>query len=242
MSLTKYGLNLFICCALGLLSTACGAKEDVVPSKSTTQPSTKSDKPESVSTEKVRAALRSPDEDVSETSLGTLVIRQSNDSTNTPGKIFLNGELIYTARSEEIQPNHRGRPFSLRLISFDTNKKKQPDFQITKMVLEERSWTCQHIVLDFTGPKVWLSKRFPEGFQRGQCFEMTWVRWEKNLAYFYFGADESDWEKGKYRGLTAAYNPKLKAVFEHVDIPPPPRRASLVPRPVHLIEAEKKGL
>lgn len=101
------------------------------------------------------------------------------------------------------------------------------------MVVEERSWTCQYIVLDFTGPKVWISERFPkEAFQKGECVEMTWVRWEKNLAYFYFGADDQDWENGVYRGWVEGYNSKLKAVFGPVDAPPPPKKYSLVPKPI----------
>lgn len=187
--------------------------------------------PSAVSTEQISEALRSPDEDVSETLLGTLVIKHFGDSRNSPGKIYLNGDLIYTARQQEALPHLRGAPFRLYSVSFQTNGKKQPDFRITRMVIRETSWTCQYIVLDFTGPKVWISERFPkDAFQKGQCVDMTWVRWERQAAYFYFGADEQDWEKGVYRGWVEGYNPKLKAVFGPVDAPPPPKGASLVPK------------
>lgn len=157
--------------------------------------------------------------------LGTLTIRRSNDETDTPGKLFLNDELIYTARQQEALPHFRGRPFNLLAISWDGEWNR-----ISRIVIKESNWTCQYLVMDFTGSKVWISKRFPEGFQGGQCLDMTWVRWEKELAYFYFGADHQDWEKGKYRGWVEGYNPKLKNVFGPVDAPPPPRNASLVPK------------
>lgn len=158
--------------------------------------------------------------------LGTLTVRRSNDETDTPGKLFLNGELIYTARQQEVLPHFRGRPFGLWAIDWQWKGER-----IWRMVVEERSWTCQYVVLDFTGPKVWISKRFPEGFQGGQCFDMTWVRWEKDVAFFYFGFGDQYWEKGKYLGWKEAYNPKLKDVFGPVDAPPPPRNASLIPKP-----------
>ena len=236
-------LNHFTCCLLALSTSSCSAKDNTEHPKIQTQPSNETRKPAtSVTTEKIRATLSTTDERVFETPLGTLVIKRSDNVANIPGKIYLNNELIYTARSEGTYPDTKGMPFNLSAVNWEENGKARPQYRITRLVVQEISYTCQYIVLDFTGPKVWLSKRFPEGFQRGQCFEMTWVRWEKNLAYFYFGADESDWEKGKYQGWVEGYNFKLKAVFGPVDAPPPPRRASLVPRPVHLIEAEKKGL
>ena len=187
--------------------------------------------PRVVSAETIHDALRRDDDDVSETLLGTLVVRRSNDATGTPGKIFLNGELIYTARQQEALPRYRGRPFGLRVVSFQSNEKELPEFRVTRMVVEESNWTCQFFVLDFTGDKVWISERFPkEAFQNGPCMDMTWARWETNLAYFYFGADDSDWERGRYRGWVEAYNPKLKAVFGPVAGPPPPRKYSLVPK------------
>lgn len=184
-----------------------------------------------VSADKIREALRTDDEHISKTLLGPLVIKPRDDSTNSSGKILLGGELIYTARQQEELPYYRNRPFSLRSVSFQTNGKDLPDFRITRMVVEERSWTCQYIVLDFTGDKVWISERFPkEAFQKGRCVDMTWARWEKNAAYFYFGADDSDWENGVYRGWVEGYNPKLKAVFGPVKAPSPPRQYSLVPK------------
>lgn len=243
MTHTKLILSLIICSALAL-SALASAKDNPAQAKSPAQPSAQVGKPETVSAEKIRAALRSPDEDVYQTSLGTLVIRRSDDTSNTPGKIFLNGELIYTARSEELIPHLRGRPFNLRPISFDSNDKKLPHFRITKMVVEESSYTCQYIVLDFTGPKVWISERFPKKtFQGGECVDMTWVIWEKRGAFFYFGDDARDWSKDGYHGWVAGYNPKLKKVLEPVnlDAPLPPKGYSLVPKPTHLLEAERKG-
>lgn len=230
MTLIQRSLNLFACCVLALSSSACGAQDDPAQPKSPAQPRTAASKPASaVSAEQIRAALRSPDERVFETLLGTLIIKRSGNSTRTPGKIFLNDELIYTARSDGAYPDPEGVPFNLSEVDFDTNNKRPPDYRVTKMVVKEGSYTCQYIVLDFTGPKVWISKRFPEGFQRGECLEMTWVRWIKLGAYFYFGASYHDWDKDGYRGHIEGYNSKLKAVFANVDAPPPPKDASLVP-------------
>ena len=90
-------------------------------------------------------------------------------------------------------------------------------------------------MLDFTGPKVWISQRFPKdaGSRGGECLEMTWVRWEKTLAFFYFGAEDYLWDKDGYHGWVEGYNPKLKAVFGPVDAPSPPKYCSLVPRPTN---------
>lgn len=229
MRVRRHGWGRGFLAAMALL-----ASHAVAETGSATSPSARSathSVPRVISVEAIRTALRPDTEDVSETLLGTLVIRMSDDATDTPGKIFLNGELIYTARQQEALPQHRGRPFNLRLVSFDDNGKDLPEFRVTRMVVEESNWTCQFVVLDFTGEKVWISERFPkEAFQKGRCVDMTWARWEKNLAYFYFGADESDWEKGRYRGWTEGYNPKLKGVFGPVDAPPPPKNYSLVPK------------
>ena len=62
---------------------------------------------------------------------------------------------------------------------------------------------------------------------------MTWVRWEKTLAFFYFGAEDYLWDKDGYHGWVEGYNPKLKAVFGPVDAPSPPKYCSLVPRPTN---------
>lgn len=196
-----------------------------------TAPSTEHPVPRVVSAETIRDALRAEKEYVYKTLLGALVVRLSDDATDTPGKILLNGELIYTARQQEALPQHRGMPFNLRVVSFQGNEKKFPEFRITRMVVEESSWTCQFVVLDFTGEKVWISERFPkEAVQNGPCMDMTWARSQNRLAYFYFGADESDWKKGRYQGWVKGYNLKLKAVFGPVDAPPPPRDVSLVPK------------
>ena len=229
MQIVKRVLELCVCGAFGMSS--CYAVGEVsaqaVSSTQTAEPASGA----TVSAAKIREALRAPDEESSNTPLGILVIKSSNDSTHTPGMIFLNGELIYTARKQEAIPHLRGRPFNLSRIDFQTNGKNHPEYRITRMVVEERSWTCQYIVLDFTGPAVWISERFPkEAFQKGRCVDITWVRWEKQLAYFYFGADDQNWEKGRYRGWVEGYNPKLKAVFGPVDAPPPPKGASFVPK------------
>lgn len=236
MTPVQCSLSLFTCCVLVLSLSACDAKDNIAQSKSPAQPSAGVNKLAStVSAELIRAALRSPDEDVSQTLLGTLGIKSSDDSTNTPGKIFLNGELIYTARSEEAHPDSRGKPFNLQAISFDTNNKNYPEFRITKMVVEERSDTCQHIVLDFTGPKVWISERFPKdaGSRGGECLELTWVEWQKNIGIFYFGDEYHLCDKEGYHGWTAAYNPKFKKIMEPVYVPPPPKHCSLVPKPTN---------
>lgn len=234
--LIKRSLNLLTCCAIALSLSACDGKgkDNTTRTKSPAKPSATANKPApTVSAEQIRAALRSPDEDVKQTPLGTVAIRRSDDSTNTPGKIFLNGELIYTARSEEVIPHLRGRPFNLDVVDWEENGKERLNYRITKMVVREISYTCQYIVLDFTGPKVWISNRFPKGSGSTGCLDLTWVRWEKNLAFFYFGADESDWDKDGYHGWVEGYNPKFKEVFGPVDAPPPPKHCSLVPRPTN---------
>ena len=227
MLILKRSVDFFVC---GIVTfSACCAANNLSPQGPTVGQSKESTL--TVSASQIREALRSPDERIFQTLLGTLVIKSSNDITRTPGKMFLNDELIYTARQDEPIEYLRGRPFSLRPISWQDNGKRDQKYGITRLVVEERSWTCQYLVLDFTGPTVWISERFPkEVFQKGQCADMTWVRWEKQLAYFYFGADYQDWEKGVYRGWVEGYNPKLKAVFGPVDAPPPPKDASLVPK------------
>ena len=233
MTSSNLVLNLVTCCAMALL-LACNAKDDSGKHKSAAKPIARTNTAATVSAKQISIEQPSPD-DVSQTPLGTLVIRHSDDTTNTAGKIFLNGELIYTARSAEVAPDLKGKPFDLELVSWEENGKERPHYRITKMVMKERSHTCQYIVLDFTGPKVWISKRFPKdaGYRGGECVEMTWVRWEKSLAFFYFGADESDWDKDGYHGWVEGYNPKLKAVFGPVDAPPPPKNCSLIPKPTN---------
>lgn len=135
MTPSKLVLGLITCCALALL-LACGAKDDSGKSKSAAKQITAANTPVTASGEQIRTNQRSPDV-VSQTPLGTLVIRHSDDTTNTPGKIFLNGELIYTARSEEVELHLRGKPFDLALVSWGENGKERPHYLITKMVVED---------------------------------------------------------------------------------------------------------
>lgn len=236
MQFTQHHLKVFAACVLTLISTACSAQESSTQSKPA---QTKT--PPAVSTEQIRAALTVPEEDVSETLLGKLIIRHSNGKT--PGKIFLNGELIYTARVDEPMPYNRSgvESFDLQVVDggygglgFDSNDKNGSERRITKMVVREESVTCQYRVLDFTGPKVWISEGFPKkAFEyHNNCNQMTYVTWPKKgklkgFGLFYFGDEPYLWDKEGYHGNTAAYNPRLKAVFEDVDIPIPPHNDRL---------------
>lgn len=236
MTLTKLSLNLITCCALALSLSACGNKDNTGQPKHPPQPNTGASKPApTVSSEQIRAAQRAPNEDAYQTPLGTFVIRRADDSTSTPGKLFLNGELIYTARNEEPLPHLRRRPFDLWSIDlWDTNDKNSVHFQINRMVVIEKSHSCRYIVLDFTGPKVWISDRFPsEETDQGGCDEITWIRWGKKRSYFYFGDDASLWDKDGYHGWVEEYDSKFEEVSGTLDAPPPPKNCSLIPRPTN---------
>lgn len=229
MQFTQHHLKLFAACALTFISIACGAQESIA------QPAKVKD-PHSVSAEQIRSALSSPDHEVFQTLLGPLIIQHSYGKT--PGKLFLNGELIYTARVDEPFDYNRSGHESFDLQeasvgsygpdSLDDNNKSGSERRITKMVVREKSITCQYRVLDFTGPKVWISEGFPKkAFEYNNCNEMTYVDWPKKgklkgFGFFYFGDEPYLWDKEGYHGNTAAYNPRLKAVFENVDIPIPP--------------------
>ena len=141
MLFTQHHLKLFTACILTLISTACSAQDNATSSKPT---QTKA--PHIVSAEQIGAALTLPEDDVSETPLGKLIIRHSNGKT--PGKLFLNGELIYTARVDEpFKYNQSGvESFDLQEaangLAFDSNGKSGADFRVTKMVVKEESVTC----------------------------------------------------------------------------------------------------
>lgn len=224
-----------ICSALGLLS-ACGNEDNTVKPRTSAPPSIEAAKPSPATPSKqILPAQRAPNEDIYQTPLGALVIRRADTATNTPGKLFLNGELIYTARSEELLPQLRGQPFDLQAIDlWDTNNKKYPHFLINRMVVIEKSQSCRYIVLDFTGPKIWISNRFPsEETDQGECDEITWIRWGDKQSYFYFGDGASLWDKDGYHGWVEEYDSKFKEISGTLDAPPPPKNCSLVPRPTN---------
>jgi hypothetical protein len=215
MKHSKLSLNLVVCYALVLSLSACSNEDEIGKPKSPSQPNIEANKhPSPTPSQQTLAAKHAPNEDVYQTPSGTFVIRHTDDSTNTPGKLFLNGKLIYTARSEEPLPQRRGRPFDLRSIDlWDTSDKKYPNFLINRMVVMEKSQSCRYIVIDFTGPKVWISNRFPsEGTDQGECDEITWIRWGKKQSYFYFGYDASLWDKDGYHGWVEEYDSKLKEI------------------------------
>ncbi len=217
-ALRKY--KIFISCTMAILSASCNAGEEAKVSADATS--------------RLRAAISVPQEEVYKTPLGEFVLRHSNGKT--PGKLFLNGELVFTAHVDEPMAYNRSgvQSFDLWLAAigaggaFDTNGKTGPDFKITKMVVQEKSVTCQYRVLDFTGDKLWISPGFPEkAFEYHGCNEMTYTAWPKKgrlkgFGLFYFGDDPNLWEKDGYHGDTAGYNPIRKEVIEDVDIPPPP--------------------
>lgn len=236
MKLPKFCLNLVVCCPLVLSLIACGNKDNSAQLQPRTHLGIEANKPTPTTpSEQVLASKRASNEDVYQTPLGPFVIRHTHDSTNTPGKLFLNGKLIYTARADEPLPQLRGRPFDLRSIDlWDTSDKKYPDFLINKMVVLEKSQSCRYIVIDFTGSKVWISNRFPsEETDQGGCDEITWIRWGKKQAYFYFGDDASLWDKAGYHGWVEEYDYKFKEVSGTQDAPPPPKNCSLVPKPTN---------
>lgn len=236
MKLPKLWLNLVVYCPLVLFLSACGNEDNAAQSRPHTQPSIEASKSAlTTPSEPALASQRAPNEDTYQTPLGPFVIRHSDDLTDTPGKLFLNGKLIYTARPDEPLPQLRRRPFDLSSIDlWDTSDKKYPNFLINKMVVLEKSQSCRYIVLDFTGSKVWISNRFPsEETDQGECDEITWIRWGKKQSYFYFGDGASLWDKDGYHGWVEEYDSKFKEVSGTQDAPPPPKNCSLIPKPTN---------
>lgn len=212
--------KILLTCVMAMLSTSCNAGEAV---------GTPGD-----ATARLRAAISVPQEEVYKTPLGEFVLRHSDGKT--PGKLFLNGQLVFTAHVDEPMAYNRSGVQSFDLWEagglFDTNGKTGKDYQITRLVVKEESVTCQYRVLDFTGDKLWISPGFPEkAFQYHGCNEMTYASWPKKgrlkgFGLFYFGDDPNLWEKDGYHGNTAAYNPNLKAVIWNAGIPDPPKYAT----------------
>ncbi len=209
----------FVAGVMALLSASCDAGAET--------------KTPDDATSRLRAAISVPQEEVYKTPLGEFVLRHANGKT--PGKLFLNGELVFTAHVDEPMAYNRSGVQSFDLWeannggAFDSNGKSGKDFRITRLVVQEKSVTCQYRVLDFTGDKLWISPGFPEkAFEYHGCNEMTYTAWPKKgrlkgFGLFYFGDDPNLWEKDGYHGITAAYNPKLKAVIWNAGIPDPPR-------------------
>ena len=231
--MTKPQFSCIFYISLALMSADCNAKDTATPP---TKPALEA--PHKVSAEQIRAALASPDEDSFQTPLGPVLIKHGGGSTRLPGQIFLNGELIYTARSKEENPELADvqEPFSLSdVVGAGQRVPKRRNYSLKRAVIQERNISCQYLVLDFTGPKVWVSERFPKRAAKATaCVDITWAEWTKdNIGIFYFGDEYYLWDKEGYHGWTAAYNPKFKRILEPVDAPPPPKYCSLTPKPTN---------
>jgi len=141
-------------------------------------------------------------------------------ANNTPGNALIDHSLLLRARTGSNGKDN----FQFTVVDFDTNGKSGADYRVTRMVLREGFYSCQHILLDFTGQAPWISERFPANVpEDGKCLELSWVRWEPPYPFFYFG--------GEVHPYVMAYNQKLKKVVGPVDAPPHPKGASLSPAP-----------
>lgn len=161
------------------------------------------------------------------TPLGELAwIDSSGD--RRPDTLTLDGKVIVAPRKDE-----DGSVYGLREVSWESYVDvKNGESGIKRLLVTQSSLACQHILLDFTGPEVWVSPRFPEekqfpGAEKG-CVDVTWVRWDRPYPFFYLGGPEYP--------LVFGYNAKLKAVIGPVDAPPHPKCQSLVPQPFGAIE------
>jgi len=164
-----------------------------------------------------------------------------SDGDGRPDTLTLSGKVVVPPRTAE-----NGSLFGLFWVSFDGELERtggKERYTYKRLLITQSSLACQHILLDFTGPEVWVSPAFPEerqfpGAEKG-CVDVTWVRWDRPYPFFYLGGPEYP--------LVFGYNAKLKAVIGPVDAPPHPRCQSLVPQPFGAIEecmatlrAEKK--
>jgi hypothetical protein len=145
-----------------------------------------------------------------------------------PDTLTLNGKVIVPPRKAE-----DGSSYGLHEISWEGYEdQKTGEYGFKRLLITQSDLACQHILLDFTGPEVWVSPRFPEERQfRGAdqgCVDVTWVKWDPPYPLFYLGGSEYP--------LVFGYNAKLKAVIGPVEAPPPPKCQSLVPQPFGAIE------
>jgi hypothetical protein len=146
----------------------------------------------------------------------------------TPDTAVLKGETLVPPRKAS-----NGGVYGLQEVSFDGKADKRTGRVLRRrLVLSQSFGSCQYIFLDFTGPKVWVSQRFPDAEEfpawasekTGGCIGMTWVAWKQPYSFFYFAGPEHP--------AIFAHNPKLQAVFGPIDpdqAPPHPKSNSLAP-------------
>lgn len=169
------------------------------------------------------------------TPLGELELRDS-DGDGYADFAMLGEKIVVATKVGE--GNHT---FTLHPISWSgQNDKKSGKHLVTMLIISQSQDSCQNILIDASGRELWTStpfpdvQKFPGWVQR--CMDITYVSWKPPYPAFYFGPSKAD--------PIFAYSSKLKAVFGPIDsddVPPHPKNVSLVPRPVEILEAEKKG-
>lgn len=115
------------------------------------------------SAELVRATLNpfpnstGPIKEKAITPLGELAWIDSNDD-GRPDTLALQDQVIVSARKAT-----NGALYGLREVSADGDKDPKTGKYVKKRILIEQSAVdCQQVLVDLTGPQVWVSSRFPD--------------------------------------------------------------------------------